>query len=191
MKKEVFTLGCCGIDCGLCPRFYTAGNSRCPGCCGDDFEKLHPSCSFITCCVKKKDLEVCAECGDFPCAKFARETGEIDSFVTHRKVMSNQDFIQKNGIERFVEQQEQRISFLKTMLQDYDDGRCKSLFCLSAALLSLDGLNKALMKAEQERIDGAIGGEDKKSRAGLLRRILSLIAEEENVELTLRKGRSK
>jgi hypothetical protein len=24
------TIGCCGIDCGLCPRYYTDGPSRCP-----------------------------------------------------------------------------------------------------------------------------------------------------------------
>ena len=56
MDKQFFTVGCCGLDCGLCPRFYTQGSSRCPGCCG--------------------------ECSDFPCPKFDRETGAVDSFVT-------------------------------------------------------------------------------------------------------------
>ncbi|HNR04634.1 MAG TPA: DUF3795 domain-containing protein, partial [Bacillota bacterium] len=49
MGKKIHTLGCCGLDCGLCPRFFTEGASRCPGCCGVDFENKHPSCSFITC----------------------------------------------------------------------------------------------------------------------------------------------
>lgn len=39
MTKKIYTLGCCGLDCGLCPRFYTEGSSRCPGCCGENFEK--------------------------------------------------------------------------------------------------------------------------------------------------------
>ena len=68
--KTYPTIGCCGLDCGLCPRFYTVGHSRCPGCAGPDFFNKHPSCSFITCCVKKKNLEVCAECSEFPCPKF-------------------------------------------------------------------------------------------------------------------------
>jgi len=37
---------------------------RCPGCCGPEFFNKHPSCSFITCCVKRNDLEVCAECDE-------------------------------------------------------------------------------------------------------------------------------
>ncbi len=56
--RKYSTIGVCGLDCGLCPRYYTVGTSRCPGCCGPDFFNKHPSCSFITCCVKKKDLEV-------------------------------------------------------------------------------------------------------------------------------------
>ena len=51
--KKYPTIGVCGLDCGLCPRYYTIGPSRCPGCAGPDFFNKHPSCSFITCCVKK------------------------------------------------------------------------------------------------------------------------------------------
>jgi hypothetical protein len=71
--KKYPTIAVCGLDCGLCPRYYTEGPSRCPGCAGPGFFDKHPSCSFITCCVKKKGLEVCAECADFPCAKFKSE----------------------------------------------------------------------------------------------------------------------
>jgi len=36
-KLKIYnTIGCCGIDCGLCPRFYTKGDSVCPGCGGTD-----------------------------------------------------------------------------------------------------------------------------------------------------------
>ena len=65
------TLGCCGLDCGLCPRYYTVGASRCPGCCGPGFFEKHPSCGYITCCVKRKNLEVCSQCDEFPCSRFA------------------------------------------------------------------------------------------------------------------------
>ena len=69
--RQYPTIGVCGLDCGLCPRFYTVGSSRCPGCAGSGFYDKHPTCSFITCCVRNKHLEVCSECsGFFPCAKF-------------------------------------------------------------------------------------------------------------------------
>jgi hypothetical protein len=104
MNKKYYTLGCCGIDCGLCPRFYTSGSSKCPGCCGADFKEKHPSCSFVTCCFKKSNIEVCAECAKFPCEKFDNETGDADSFITHGRVMKNQKFIKENGIDIFIKQ---------------------------------------------------------------------------------------
>ncbi|HBQ63879.1 MAG TPA: hypothetical protein DD727_02940 [Clostridiales bacterium] len=183
------SLGCCGLDCGLCPRFYTHGTSRCPGCCGDDFFNKHPSCAFVTCCVSKKGLEVCAECSDFPCARFDRETGMTDSFITHRRVMHNQEFIRKYGIAVFLEQQSRRMNILQTMIGHYDDGKSRSFFCLAAALLSLEGLNAGLTKTEQEVKERAIGKEDLKSRARIARESMEQIAGQENVELKLRKSK--
>src|SRR4030043_2461389 len=92
--KEYPTIGVCGLDCGLCPRYYTQGTSRCPGCGGPDFFNKHPSCSFITCCVKKKNLEVCAECSDFPCSKFKpdaeyQQLKESSSYPSNKVVMLN------------------------------------------------------------------------------------------------------
>lgn len=189
MPKKFSTVGCCGIECGLCPRYYTEGTSKCPGCCGDGFEKKHPSCSFVTCCIKKRNLEVCAECSEFPCIKFDRETGETDSFVTHRMVMHNQSFIKQCGIERFIGQQKERMNLLGTMLGCYDDGNCKSFFCMAAALLSPNSLNKAVAAAEQEVKDRSVARDDLKSKAKILKDILSRFADEENVELKLRKAK--
>lgn len=187
MKKKIATLGCCGIDCGLCPRYYTDGASRCPGCCGDGFELLHPPCGFVTCCAKKKELEVCAECADYPCMKFAKETGEFDSFVTHAKVLSNQADIHKHGLDAFVVQQNERIAHLTRMLKDFDDGRSKSYYCLAAALLSLDGQAKAIENAEHQITTEKIGTDDKKTCAKILKSTLNEIAEAEQVVLKLRK----
>ncbi len=182
--KKIHTLGCCGLDCGLCPRFYTAGSSQCPGCCGPDFEIKHPSCSFITCCVKKKGLEVCAECGDFPCRKFDKETGQTDSFITHRRVIQNQKFIREYGIPAFIEQQTERMRLLRTMLECYNDGSCKSFYCLAAALLSLTSLNESLSLAGKQIIDDGKA----KIKAKILKQILSEFAVKENIELRLRKA---
>lgn len=189
MNKKYFTLGCCGLDCGLCPRFYTEGSSKCPGCYGVDFENKHPSCFFITCCVKKKGLEVCCECNAFPCSKFDKETGETDSFITHRRVIQNQNYIKEHGIIAFIEQQNKRMVLLQTLLKYYNDGYCKSFFCLAASLLSLKSLNESLLKAEKEIQEKLVGKEDLKSKAKIMREILNQIAVEDNEELKLRKGK--
>lgn len=186
--KTFPSLGCCGLDCGLCPRCYTASGSKCPGCCGPGFFDKHPSCSFITCCVKKKGIEVCAQCNGFPCSKFEGWTGEgegvYDSFLTHRKALPNLDFIKVHGIARFIEQQQRRISLLERMLRHFDEGRSKSFYCLAATLLPIPDLETALDKAEQEIRANCIMP-DVKARA--LRELLDGLAEGAGIELRLRR----
>jgi len=59
--KKYNTIGCCGIDCGLCPRFNAKGDSVCSGCGGINFKEKHPSYGFITYCVIKNGFEVCSD----------------------------------------------------------------------------------------------------------------------------------
>jgi len=182
------TIGVCGLDCGLCPRYYTVGPSRCPGCCGPEFFSKHPSCSFITCCVKKKNLEVCAECSDFPCSKFKsdeeyQQLKESSSYPSYKKVMSNLNFIKEHGIEQFIGQQKERIKLLETMIADFDDGRSRSFYCKSATLLDLGALRDSLDKAIQKVKTDNIKPNDTKTKAKILRGILSEIALEVGVGL--------
>lgn len=147
LTKKYPTIGVCGLDCGLCPRYYTVGSSRCPGCGGPDFLNKHPSCSFITCCVKKKNLEVCAECSEFQCSKFKsneeyQQVKESSSYPSCKKIIPNLNFIKENGIKKFVEQQKKRIKLLEIMIENFDDGRSKSFFCISCALLPLEKLQE-------------------------------------------------
>jgi hypothetical protein len=184
--KTFPTIGCCGIDCGLCPRYHTAGGSRCPGCAGPDFFEKHPSCGHITCCVKKRKLEVCSQCDEFPCSKF-ESWAEGDSFVTHQKTLLNLDSIRRGGLEGFIEQQRKRMGLLKTMLDNFDDGRSKSYYCLATALLPVTALEESLHHA-QGRIkqDKAKTG-DVKTRASILRGLLDDCAAKTGVELKLRR----
>lgn len=154
-EKTYPTIGCCGLDCGLCPRYYTEGPSRCPGCAGADFFNKHPSCSFITCCVKKKNLEVCGQCSDFPCSKFKSEEEyqqlkETSSYPTSKKVMPNLNFIKRHGIKKFIEQQKKRIQFLEIMLGNFNEGRSRSFFCRATALLDLKSLENSINQATRK-----------------------------------------
>ena len=188
--KNFPTIGCCGLDCGLCPIYYTAGSSRCSGCCGPDFFNKHPSCSYITCCVKKKKLEVCALCDEFPCSKFEswlQSGGEYDSFLTHKKANTNHYFIRNHGIKKFLEQQGKRINLLKAALKEFDDGRSKSFYCIATTLLSIRNLEMALNKTEHKIKEENIGSEDIKTKSKILKRLLNDFAEREGIELKLRK----
>ena len=190
--KTYPTIGVCGLDCGLCPRYYTVGPSRCPGCCGPDFFNKRPSCSFITCCVKKKNLEVCAECLEFPCSKFKsdeeyQQLKESSSYPSCKKVMPNLNFIKEHGIEKFIEQQKKRIKFLEVMIENFNDGRSRSFFCKAATLLDLIALKSSLDKATKKIKTDKIKQNDVKNKAKTLKAILNEIARKEEVEL-LRRG---
>ncbi|MEA3391675.1 MAG: DUF3795 domain-containing protein, partial [Candidatus Marinimicrobia bacterium] len=141
--KTYPTIGCCGIDCGLCPRYHTDGPSACPGCDGVNFKDKHPSCGFVTCCVTKHGFEVCSDCPDYPCKRFDPEKEGYDSFVTHQNVFANLDMIKKEGIEIFLKQQSKCMAVLVDFLENFNDGRSKSFFCLATALLPLDILCEA------------------------------------------------
>ena len=188
--KNYPTLGCCGLDCGLCPRYHTEGDSRCPGCCGAGFFEKHPSCGFITCCAKQRGLEVCAQCNDFPCVRTEDSENVLDSFVTHRKTYPNLNLIKEHGIEPFLEQQKKRIELLHKMIQGFNDGRSKGFFYNSATLLPLADLETSLLNAEKQLEIEDIAADDMKSRALLLRRFLNGFAERDNIELKLRKKKA-
>jgi hypothetical protein len=190
--KTYPTIGVCGLDCGLCPRYYTVGPSRCPGCCDPDFFNKHPSCSFITCCVKKKNLEVCAECSDFPCSKFKsdeeyQQLKESSSYPSYKKVMPNLNFIKKHGIEKFVGQQKKRIKLLETMIENFDDGRSRSFFCKAATLLDLISLENSFDAASKKIKADNIESNDIKTKAKILKSILNEIALKKGIELVKKK----
>jgi hypothetical protein len=141
--------------------------------------------------VKKKGLEVCAECEEFPCSKFDGWTedgeGMYDSFITYRKAMPNLMAIRKQGIEDFVKQQKKRIELLELILERFDDGRSKSFFCIVATLLPAVDLERALEESEEMVSVAGIGTHDVKARCGILRGILQELATRQGIEFKLRK----
>lgn len=190
-QKKYPTIACCGLDCGLCPRYYTEGPSKCPGCAGPAFYEKHPSCGKITCCVMKKGLEVCGECDEFPCAEkygsWASDGVQYDSFVTYRKVPDNMAFIQGHGVERYVEHQKSRIDLLETMLKCYNDGRSKNFYCIAATLLPTEDIEAALEETEKRVEADSMSKEDSKILSSTLKKLLKDIAMKQGVELKLRK----
>ena len=176
--KQYPTIGACGLDCGLCPRYYTSGKSRCPGCAGPGFFEKHPSCSFITCCVKKRGLEACGECSDFPCSKFKSE-GEYQratpspSYPPESRLMSNQRFVRKHGVRAFVARQAEKMRLLASLLAEYDDGRSKSFYCRAVSHADLATIRKALAQASKDVETQKVTEMDHKNKARILRALLA------------------
>ncbi len=178
--KRYPAIAACGLDCGLCPRYYTVGPSKCPGCAGPGFYDKHPTCSFITCCVKNKGLEVCSECSDFPCAKFksAKEYDQLkesSSYPSSKKIVSNLYFIKEHGIDNFIEQQKKRIKLLGIMIGKFDDGRSRSFFCKAALFHDPAALADSIAKAMKIMKTNTRRQRDMKSKAALLKAIINAI----------------
>jgi hypothetical protein len=180
------TIACCGLDCGLCPTYYTKGSSRCPGCCGPEFFKKHPSCSIIACCVKKNTFETCAECNKFPCEKL--DNWDVyDSFICHRVSLTNLKSIKEIGLVDYIEKQKKRIDILKKMLNNFNEGRSKSFYCIATALLPIGDLENALNSALKQIKGDGISSNDLKTKSRILRNHLTQIANSKNIELKLHK----
>lgn len=185
--KKYPVIGACGLSCGLCPRYYTDGPSRCPGCGGPDFFNKHPSCGFITCCVKEKGLESCGQCQDLKnCPRVLKNleaAKEHDSFISYKPLAGNLAFIQEKGIEAFVKLEKEKIRFLKELLKHYNDGRSKSFLCTGCQLLPLHNLKDAINSIKDYMPEGA----DAKEKARAARAAISELAETLGISLKLRR----
>ncbi len=184
MMTKHIEIGICGLSCRLCPQYHTVGKSRCPGCKSE--YRMGAGCPFITCAMKKKGIEFCWDCRDSnTCEKWKkhREAGKkSDSFKSYQKLEDDIAFLQINGVAEFEKTQIIRENLLKVMLQEYNEGRSKSYYCIVATVLKVEELEEALDKAKKES-----EGLNIKEKAKLLRFILDEIATKNNYLLKLRK----
>ncbi|MFC2008519.1 DUF3795 domain-containing protein [Chloroflexota bacterium] len=181
------TIGACGIDCGLCPRYNTEAESRCPGCAAPGFLEIGGQwCKMTRCAVRDRGYETCADCEEFPCYRFVG-WDESDSFVSHLKSVDNLRAIRDYGLQQFLNVQQVRMELLEAMLREFDEGRSKSYCCRAAALLPVKDLVEGVEEAR--RLVGSEGPShvDRRARAQTLHRTLDSIAERMNISLKLRK----
>ena len=138
----------CGLNCGLCSRYYTDGESRCPGCAGDGFLDVHPTCGILSCC-QRKNIEYCFECEEFPCKKY-NTWGDADSFITHKNYLTDMKKAKENGIEAYKVELNLKIKVLEDLLINYNDGRRKSFYCLAINLLDLEDIDSIMEQIKNE-----------------------------------------
>jgi len=184
MHIEYPDIGICGLSCRLCPMYNTDAKSRCLGC--KSSTRMAVGCPFITCAVKRKEIEFCWECEESDtCEKWKkhREAGkERDSFKCYQTLEEDISFIHQRGISEFQKIQEQRESLLGEMLNNFNEGRSKSYYCIAATVLEPGELLGALSRARKESV-----GLDVRARSKALHRILDEIASRKQYHLKLRK----
>jgi len=97
------------------------------------------------------------------------------------------NFIRTHSLEKFIEQQKDRIKLLEKMLKYFDDGRSKSYYCIVTTLLSIKDLEKGLDKTTQKIRAENIELNDVKTKAKILKEFLNDLASRKRIELKLRK----
>ena len=123
-------VGICGLYCGTCPVFLAVRENdaeelkkisksrslpikevRCDGCLSDRvFEPCIDCHHSFRQCANEKKVTWCYECTDFPCQRLKefKDIHVVNGVHHHKKVIENLQNIKKNGIERFVEEQEKK-----------------------------------------------------------------------------------
>ena len=101
---------------------------------------------------------------------------ESSSYPPCRKILPNLKSVKEQGIRRFVEQQRRRIRILEKMIAGFDDGRSRSYYCRSAALLDSAGLENSLNAAARKVKADHVRSNDVKTKAKILRDILDDLA---------------
>lgn len=189
LRDEVHLAGCCGLYCGLCPRYQSQAPSRCPGCHAGDQRTY---CSVCRCCVTKHGLRTCAECEDFPCERLLRVIGvdvELDSFISHKPALPNLERIREVGPKVFLNEQRERRLLAEHLLAGYNDGRSMTFYCTACAVMPLEAIRRAVSEghnvAERAQVDSA----DQKAHAKAMRAAIQSAASETGVDLRLRRKR--
>jgi hypothetical protein len=143
-------------------------------------------CPFITCGIKKKGIEFCWDCAESrTCEKWEkhRETGrKFDSFKCYQKLEDDIAFIKKRGIVEFDKVQKIREQLLSEMLEEFNEGRSKSYYCIVSTVLEIEELKRAMRKAKKKSYDLNV-----KERSTLLHSLLDEIAIKKKYCLKLRK----
>lgn len=185
VKIEYPQIGICGLSCTLCPRYHTDAKSRCLGCKSAD--RMAAGCPFITCAIKKKGVEFCWDCREhMTCKRWSkhREIGKkYDSFKCYQKLEDDIALIQKIGVVQFAKVQASREHLLKEMLEEYNEGRSKSYYCIATTVLEIDDIKESLLKAKDSS-----QGLEIKEKAKILHSLLDEIALKRNYCLKLRKA---
>jgi len=178
------TVGICGLSCVLCPRYQTDAAGRCYGCKTES--RMSAGCPFITCAIKKKGVEFCWDCDEnTTCDKWHkhREHGRTrDSFKCYQTLERDIKLVLEQGVHALVQSQNEREQLLKRMLEQFNDGRSKSYYCIAATVMDAGDIRQALSEANRKS-----GGLDAKASAKLLHGILDKIAAEKGYLLELRK----
>ena len=166
----------CGLNCGLCPMRL---DGYCPGCGGGAGNQ---SCKIARCAMERGSPAYCFQCADFPCGLLGLDE-PYDMVVTRRNQRADLKRAAEIGPAAYAQEQREKAALLRELLDNYNDGRRKTLYCAAANLLSLDGLRTVMAQLSQ----GVNENRPLKDKATQAAALLQTAADAEGVSLKLKK----
>jgi len=133
-------------------------------------------------CCQRNGFEHCFECEEFPCKKY--DGADLsDSFITHKNQFVDMDKAKRIGMDAYAAELNEKIAILVKLLENYNDGRRKSFFCIAVNLLDLQDVNEIMKELE----GSAEPEETQKEAAVKAVRLFEEMAEKRGISLKLRK----
>ena len=166
----------CGLNCALCTMKL---DGYCPGCGGGAGNQ---GCSIARCSMEHGDPQYCFECSDYPCGRYIGIT-KYDSFMTHRNQLSDMEKVKTIGLTSYHAELREKANALNFLLENYNDGRRKTFFCLAVNLLELTDLQNIMKKIEV----GISQDMPQKAQALVAVKCFEEVAEQKGVVLKLNK----
>lgn len=170
-----------GLNCGLCS--MQIGN-YCPGCGGGAGNQ---PCAIARCSQQHGGIEYCYLCEEYPCEKY-EGIDKFDSFITHRNQLKDFEKVKKIGIDLYKSELAEKIEILKYLLENFNDGRRKSLYYLAVNLLELQDVKSVV---EQIKTETESDNLTLKEKAAIAANIFQTMASKRNIVLKLNKKTSQ
>lgn len=118
----------------------------CPGCGGGPGNQ---PCALARCSQNHGSIDYCFQCEEYPCRRY-EGIEFLDSFILHRNQVKDLEKAKKMGISAYHTELEEKTGILQNLLENYNDGRHKSFFCLAVNLLEFRYLKDIFSKIELE-----------------------------------------
>lgn len=155
---------------------------HCPGCGGGAGNQ---PCKIAKCSLEHGKIAYCNQCESFPCEKYSGED-EYDSFITYCNRYRDFEKLKKNGVKAYQEEQREKAAILKELLENYNDGRKKTFFCLAVNLLELDDLRKVMGQIKEDAPELSV-----KEKAARMTGLFQEAAVQKGISIKLRKKPAK
>lgn len=165
----------CGLNCGLCTMRL---GGHCAGCgLGSQ------PCKIARCSLEHGGVAYCFLCPEYPCPRY-RQPEPYDCFITQQNRLADMEKARRIGAAAYGAEQQEKMALLARLLENYNDGRRKTLYAVAVNLLEAQEVASLLAEAEG---DPAFCALPLREQAAQLAAGLQNLAARKNLLLKLRR----